>query len=55
LTIEISSRRDGTAHIETIEMTQPRQRFVIAAAKSPKDLSPDPNAWMLMEAKFVRR
>jgi hypothetical protein len=45
----------GITRIEKIEMTQPQQRFVIAAAKPPKELSLDPNAWMLMEAKFVRR
>ena len=56
LSLEIGVTPDsGAAHVEKIEMTQPQQRFVIAAAKAPKDLSLDPNAWMLMEAKFVRR
>ena len=56
LSLEIGVTPDsGAAHIEKIEMTQPQQRFVIAAAKSPKDLSLDPNVWMLMEAKFVKR
>jgi aminopeptidase N len=56
LSLEIGVTPDsGTTRIEKIEMTQPQQRFVIAAAKAPKDLSLDPNTWILMEAKFVRR
>jgi aminopeptidase N len=41
--------------IEKIEMNQLKQRFEIAADRAPKDVTLDPNVWMLMEAKFVKR
>ncbi len=41
--------------IEKIEMTKMHQRFEIASDRAPKDVTLDPNVWMLMEAKFVRR
>ncbi len=41
--------------IEKIEMTQMKQRFEIPADHAPRDVTLDPNVWMLMEAKFVKR
>ena len=43
------------AQIEKIEMNKKTQRFEIAADRAPKDVALDPNVWMLMEAKFVKR
>jgi aminopeptidase N len=45
----------GAARTETMQLTQARQRFVIAAATAPKDVVLDPNAWVLMDARFVKR
>jgi aminopeptidase N len=41
--------------IEKIEMTRTTQRFEIPADRAPRDVALDPNVWMLMEAKFVKR
>ena len=41
--------------IEKIDMTRMTQRFEIASDRAPRDVSLDPNVWMLMEAKFVRK
>jgi aminopeptidase N len=38
-----------------IEMTRMTQRFEIPAEREPRDVALDPNVWMLMEAKFVKR
>jgi aminopeptidase N len=45
----------GPMRVEKVELTQHRQRFEIAADRAPKDVTLDPNVWMLMEAKFVKR
>ena len=56
LTLELQIMPDsGAPRIEKVEMTQPQQRFVIAAAKSLKDVVLDPNSWILMDARFARR
>ena len=41
--------------IEKIELNTMKQRFEIAADRAPKDVTLDPNVWMLMEAKFAKR
>jgi aminopeptidase N len=41
--------------IEKIEMNQVKQQFEIASDRAPKDVALDPNVWMLMESKFVKR
>jgi len=42
--------------IERIELTQASQRFEIPADRAPKDVTLDPNAWVLMDPpKFVAR
>ena len=45
----------GAMRTERIDLTQKRQRFEITADRAPKDVVLDPNVWMLMDAKFVRR
>jgi aminopeptidase N len=58
LPLEIGLRVDGAAvpTIEKIELTQPSQRFEIAAAQMPAEITLDPNSWMLMEPpKFTKR
>jgi aminopeptidase N len=39
--------------LERIEMTEKAQRFAIAAEHDPGSVELDPNAWVLMEAKFT--
>jgi aminopeptidase N len=42
--------------IEKIELTQARQRFEIPADRAPKELTLDPNTWVMMDPpKFVAR
>jgi aminopeptidase N len=41
--------------IERLEMTEKAQRFAIAADKDPGVVELDPNAWVLMDAKFEKR
>jgi aminopeptidase N len=41
--------------IEKIDMTRMAQRFEITMDHAPRDVQLDPNVWMLMEAKFVRK
>ena len=41
--------------IEKIEMTGKQQKFAIAADDVPTSVELDPNTWMLMDAKFVKR
>ncbi len=36
-------------------MTEKAQRFAIAADKDPGVVELDPNAWVLMDAKFEKR
>lgn len=45
----------GPMRIEKVELTQARQRFEIPADAAPRDVTLDPNVWILMEAKFARR
>ncbi len=40
---------------ERLEMTEKAQRFAIAADKDPGVVELDPNAWVLMDAKFEKR
>jgi len=46
---------NGPMRIEKIDFTQAKQRFEIASDRAPRDVVLDPNTWMLMDAKFVRR
>ena len=41
--------------IEKIEMTGKQQKFGIAADQAPNSVELDPNTWVLMDTKFVRR
>jgi aminopeptidase N len=41
--------------IEKIEMTGKQQKFEIPADQEPSSVVLDPNTWMLMDAKFVKR
>jgi aminopeptidase N len=41
--------------VEKIDMTSMTQRFEIPSDRAPRDVALDPNVWMLMEAKFVKR
>jgi aminopeptidase N len=41
--------------IEKIELMQKQQHFSIAAPQEPPNVSLDPNTWMLMRARFVKR
>jgi aminopeptidase N len=40
---------------EKIEMTRKQQKFEIAADQDPASVELDPNTWVLMDAKFVKR
>jgi aminopeptidase N len=54
--IGITTDRVGAVmQVEKIEMTRMSQRFEIPADRAPRDVALDPNVWMLMEAKFVKR
>jgi aminopeptidase N len=54
--IGVTADSAGAAQrIEKIEMTRMTQRFEIPAERPPRDVTLDPNVWMLMEAKFVKR
>ncbi len=55
LSVEFAVTPDsGATKVERFEMTQAQQRFTITAAKPPKDVTLDPNSWLLMDAKFVK-
>lgn len=41
--------------IEKVEMIAKTQRWEFPADRAPRDVALDPNVWMLMEAKFVKR
>jgi hypothetical protein len=46
----------NVVRVEKVEMTQSRHRFEIAADRAPKEMTLDPNAWILMEPpKFTKR
>jgi aminopeptidase N len=46
----------GAPRLERIELTQARQKIEIPADRSPKDVTVDPNAWILMDPpKFAPR
>jgi aminopeptidase N len=45
----------GPMRTEKVDLREKRQRFEIAADRAPKDVVLDPNVWMLMDAKFVKR
>ncbi|MEP7272526.1 MAG: M1 family metallopeptidase [Acidobacteriota bacterium] len=55
LPLEIGLTSDGPPRIEKIELTQKQQLFEIAADKEPLTVVLDPNTWMLMESRFVKR
>lgn len=55
LPLEIGLTIDGAPKIEKIELTQKQQRFEIPADKEPVRVDLDPNTWVLMEARFVKR
>jgi aminopeptidase N len=56
LEIGIASDSTNALRIEKIELTQARQRFEIPADRAPKDLTLDPNTWVMMDPpKFVAR
>ncbi len=55
LPLEIGLTTDGAQKIETIELTQKQQRFEFTADKEPSVVALDPNAWVLMDARFGKR
>jgi aminopeptidase N len=69
ITVELTQTQPGEAYrlpleigvkgermrIEKIEMTGKQQKFAIAADDVPTSVELDPNTWMLMDAKFVKR
>jgi aminopeptidase N len=69
ITVELTQTQPGEAYrlpleigvkgermrIEKIEMTGKQQKFEIAADDAPTSVELDPNTWMLMDAKFVKR
>ena len=55
LPLEIGVTVDSTTKIEKIEFTQKQQRFELAADKEPTTVALDPNTWVLMDARFVKR
>jgi aminopeptidase N len=55
LPLEIGITTDGPQKIEKIELTQKQQQFQIAADKEPTSVALDPNTWVLMESRFVKR
>lgn len=54
LPLEVSVKGQRT-RIEKIEMTGKQQKFEIAAEEEPAAVVLDPDTWMLMDAKFVKR
>jgi aminopeptidase N len=57
LPLEIAIQNEGTAQprIERIELTQKEQHFEIAAERAPSGMLLDPDAWVLMQARFEKR
>lgn len=43
------------ARIEKIEMTAKKQNFEIASEEEPASVELDPNTWMLIDARFIKR
>jgi len=56
LEIAIVPDSGNALRIEKIDMTQARQRFEIPADKAPKEVTLDPNTWVMMDPpKFAAR
>jgi aminopeptidase N len=57
LPLQIAIQAEGTAQprIEKIEFRQKEQNFEIAAEKAPSGVLLDPDAWVLMQVRFVKR
>jgi len=55
LPLEVGVAVDGGLRTERIELREKQQRFEIAADKEPTAVTVDPNTWVLMEARFVKR
>ena len=57
LPMELAISVAGAAQprMEKIEMTGKQQRFEVASDREPSAVDLDPNTWILMDAKFVRR
>lgn len=54
LPMEIGIATEGSSQFrtETIEMTERKHQFKIAADKAPTSVTLDPNCWVLMKATF---
>ncbi|HEV2690775.1 MAG TPA: M1 family metallopeptidase [Bryobacteraceae bacterium] len=57
LPLELSVQEPGAAQarVEKIELTGRAQVFEIAADKEPSSVTLDPNTWLLMDARFIRK
>ena len=54
LPLEVAVKGQRT-RIEKIEMTAKQQKFEIASDEEPASVELDPDTWILMDAKFVKR
>jgi hypothetical protein len=55
LEVGVAAPDAAQVKIEKIEMTGKEQRFEIAADKEPVSVELDPNTWILVAVKFVKR
>jgi aminopeptidase N len=55
LEVGLAVEAEHRPRLEKIEMTQTKQRFVIACDKEPASVTLDPNTWVLMNARFGPR
>lgn len=56
LEVAIVPDSGSAARVERIDVTQAKQRFEIPADRPPKDVTLDPNSWLMMDPpKFTRR
>jgi hypothetical protein len=45
----------GPAKLDRIEMSDRQQRFDLVAAEEPASVTLDPNSWLLMDARLVKK
>ena len=55
LEVGIRASADSPLRIEPIELTAGRGRFLIDSDREPASVTLDPNLWVLMEARLVRK
>ena len=55
LEVGIRASADSPLRIEPIELTGSRGRFLIDSDREPASVTLDPNLWVLMEARLVRK